>query len=736
MGGLRVYSALLLGWSALACSASGVEDEVSTGAPVETLGLQQQPLGTIPSQPGCLSTALSANPTTIYVSPTGDDANPGSQALPVATLAGAQAKISPDYTTDHLILVRGGEYRGQSVEWTRVSSTARIRIEAFPGETPVFDGRDAGSPGGNKPHFFFLSPVNGTTPVATNVVVKGLTIKYYVQTGFSLGQTPLDGGGEAAGVAQKCTTLVDNTLTHIGSLHGDCVTPSSGPSAGVLVINRPACVTGPSDNYGCSCIGYGAIDLMHSGSNSFKDNKIIKAENLSAKVGLIHAFYVAYKSSNNLIENNYVREISGTPFKFRDASSNNTAIGNYADRAGRSAFFSDSPELSKGETYSANNHLAGNVLTFSYNGAHNDVAVTGNTGSPPSFTYGTNQTSPRYYQGDTPTEEVVTASTSADVDGDQKEDVFVAFHYPGLGFSKVVYSVGGSNELSEVAYSSDLWQVSALTAGDFAGAGVNVIAAFWNGGTSTQIQRGLIDTDGVYRFGAGTLLNSSGASFWKVTGLAAGKVAGAAQTKLFTAISTGGVQQIHRGDGFTLPSGSTSLGVSEGPLVYSSSNWAIPAMTAGKVDGSGNVRLVTAFRWLGSGTPKNRIYIGTGAASGVGATDVATAFDDPAITISALTSGKFDGSNERLVTGVDDGGVGKVYLSSLSGGVVEPRGTLLYSNSAWDIASLTRSETRSTSSGDELVTAFHKSNGDQIWSGNGTSASSGATGLDEYYRWP
>jgi hypothetical protein len=159
-------------------------------------------------------------------------------------------------------------------------------------------------------------------------------------------------------------------------------------------------------------------------------------------------------------------------------------------------------------------------------------------------------------------------------------------------------------------------------------------------------------------------------------------------------------------------------------------------MTAGKVDGSGNVRLVTAFRWLGSGTPKNRIYIGTGAASGVGATDVATAFDDPAITISALTSGKFDGSNERLVTGVDDGGVGKVYLSSLSGGVVEPRGTLLYSNSAWDIASLTRSETRSTSSGDELVTAFHKSNGDQIWSGNGTSASSGATGLDEYYRWP
>lgn len=731
MGGRGLYSVLLMGWAALACSTAGVEDEISTAAPAETPGVQQQALGTIPSQPGCLSTTLSS-PTTIYMSPTGNDANPGTQASPVATLAGAQAKIPVNYTTDYRVYVRGGEYRGQMVEWTRVSSTHRIRIEAFPGETPVFDGRDVGSPGGNRPHFFFLSPVNGTTPIAANLVVKGLTIRYYVQTGFSLGQQPPE--GETAGVSQKCTTLVDNTLTHIGSLHGDCVTPGSGPNAGVLVIDRPACVTGPADNYGCSCIGFGAIDLMHSGSNAFKDNKIIKAENLPAKVGLIHAFYVAYKSSNNLIENNYVREISGTPFKFRDASNNNTAIGNYADRAGRSAFFSDSPN--PGEAFCANNHLSGNLLTFSWSGVENDLAATSNTGSPPSFTYGTGQTSSRYYQGDSPTEEAVTASVSADVDGDGKEEVFVALHYPGLGFSKVVYSVAGSNELSEFAYSSNLWQVPALAAADFGGAGMNVIAAFWNGATSTQIQRGLIDTDGVYRFGAGTLLDSSGASFWKVTALAAGKVAGALQPKLFTAISTGGVQQIHRGDGFTLPSGGSSAGVSEGSVVYSSGSWAIPAMTTGKVDGSGNVRLVTAFRWLGSGTPKNRIYLGTGATSGGGATDVATVFDDPAITVSALTSGTFDGTNERIVTGVDDGGVGKVYLSSLSGGVVQPLGTLLYSNSAWDIASLTRSETRSTSSGDELVTAFRKTDGTQIWSGDGTSASSGATTFDEYYRWP
>ena len=70
----------------------------------EVVGVVQEALGTIPSQPGCLSTTL-VTPTTIYMSPTGDDSNPGTQALPVATLAGAQAKIPVNYTTDYRIYV-------------------------------------------------------------------------------------------------------------------------------------------------------------------------------------------------------------------------------------------------------------------------------------------------------------------------------------------------------------------------------------------------------------------------------------------------------------------------------------------------------------------------------------------------------------------------------------------------------------------------------------------------------
>ncbi|HKY34456.1 MAG TPA: hypothetical protein VJN18_00840 [Polyangiaceae bacterium] len=576
--------------------------------------------------------------------------------------------------------------------------------------------------------------MNGTTPVVANITVKGLTIRYYVQVGFALGADPAE--GESAGVSQKCTTLVDNTLTNIGSTYGDCVTPSSGPHAGALVVNRPECVTGPTDNYGCTCVGFGAIDLVHSGSNSLKDNKVIKAENLPGKAHLIHAFYIAHKSSNNLIENNYVRQISGTPFKFRDASNNNAVLNNYVERAGTSAFFED--VRGGGEVVSVNNHLEGNLATFSYDGGHNNLtAASVDPDNPPNpnprFTFGTGQQSGQYYQGDTPTDEIPTASVSADVDGDGKEEVFVALHYPDLSFSKVIYSAGGSNELSEVAYSNTSWRISALAAGAFGGAPTNVVAAFWNGGTQTQIHRGQVMNDGTYRFGAGTLLNSIGSSFWKVTAMAAGQVSGAAQPQLFTAVTRNGTTEVYRGDGISLPSGGFSRGVNEGgsPL-YSSANWTISAMTTGRVNDSG-VRLVSAFRFGSSGT--SRLYLGSGAPSG-GVIDLGSFWEHPSIGVTALTTGRFDGIASRLVTGFDNGGVGEVFLASVSGSVINPRAVQLYSNSLWDIATLTRSETNASSSGDELITAFHGQNRNQIWSGDGTTASSGAGNFNEYYRWP
>src|SRR5213075_483393 len=96
-----------------------------------------------------------------------------------------------------------------------------------------------------------------------------------------------------------------------------------------------------------------------------------------------------------------------------------------------------------------NNTLSGNLVTFGYGGRHVDLTVT-----PTSFVLDATQATGRYYQGDLPAQEVPTASVSADVDGDGKQEVFVAFNYPDIGFTKVVYSVAGSTELSEVAYSS------------------------------------------------------------------------------------------------------------------------------------------------------------------------------------------------------------------------------------------------------------------------------------------
>jgi hypothetical protein len=260
-----------------------------------------------------------------------------------------------------------------------------------------------------------------------------------------------------------------------------------------------------------------------------------------------------------------------------------------------------------------------------------------------------------------------------------------------------------------------------------------VVAAFWNGATQTQIQRGVVETDGTYRFGAGSLLNSSGSSFWKVTAMAGGQVAGTTAPKLFVAVSHDGVQEIHRGDGVSSPSGSTNPGVTDGTALYSSANWEIPALAVGPVDGTA-VKLVSAFHYIGTGSPLNRLYLGSGSGS-AGATDGGSFFSDGSTLIRALAIGTFNGTSSRLAWGANVGGVGKVYLSGLSGSTITPQATQLYSNSSWDIATVVRSETRS-GGGDELVTAFHTSSSNQVWSGDGSTATGGATTFDNYYRWP
>jgi hypothetical protein len=88
--------------------------------------------------------AQQARATEYYVSPTGSDSNPGTQASPFATLQkGADTAVAGD-----TVWIRGGTYKittpkssGAGIELSKsgTSDTNRIKYWAYAGETPLFD---------------------------------------------------------------------------------------------------------------------------------------------------------------------------------------------------------------------------------------------------------------------------------------------------------------------------------------------------------------------------------------------------------------------------------------------------------------------------------------------------------------------------------------------------------------------------------------------------------------------
>lgn len=408
-------------------------------------------------------------------------------------------------------------------------------------------------------------------------------------------------------------------------------------------------------------------------------------------------------------------------------------INNYVERAGgntgrRNSFFYD--QQGSGSV-SINNTLSGNLATFPYLSSTTNVLASPVT----SFVMG-GQSVGKLFQGGWPSIETVTAITSADINADGKEEVFVALYYPNERFTKVVYSEGGSRELSEVAYTSTTWRVDHLVAADFGGQGLSVVADFYDVGTGkTQVAGGALNADGKYLLGTGSaLLNQSGTNGWKISAMAAGKVAGAAHPQLFTAFSSSGVAQIVRGDGVTSEVGSSHPGFSSGSTLYSSSSWEIPAMTTGKIDGSGTVKLVTAF-FQPTTSVKTAIYLGSGSGSD-GANDGGLIWQNPTDRVTSLTTGTFDGSQERLITGIASSGVGKIFAQTGTS-PINIQGTSLYSSPLWKISGVARAEVSSGGSGDEVLAAFDRSPNDtatQVSAGNGeTSVSDDG---EAFYKWP
>lgn len=125
---------------------------------------------------------------TYYVSPAGNDGNPGTLSQPFKTVA----KLSTTLHSGDIAYIRGGTYTPANLPGAGVhfliqnlvgSAAAPIKIWAYPGETPVFDCQSI-TPTNPYPFAFVISN-------SVYVHIKGLTIKNLKQiasgTGVSRG---------------------------------------------------------------------------------------------------------------------------------------------------------------------------------------------------------------------------------------------------------------------------------------------------------------------------------------------------------------------------------------------------------------------------------------------------------------------------------------------------------------------------------------------------------------------
>jgi hypothetical protein len=91
--------------------------------------------------------ALAATQATYYVSPSGDDANPGTIALPFKTVQHARdvvRTVNANMTGDIYVYLRGGNYPVTStIDFVPSDSGTngnRVIYSAYPGEKPILNG--------------------------------------------------------------------------------------------------------------------------------------------------------------------------------------------------------------------------------------------------------------------------------------------------------------------------------------------------------------------------------------------------------------------------------------------------------------------------------------------------------------------------------------------------------------------------------------------------------------------
>lgn len=275
--------------------------------------------------------AAAAEPFTIYLSPTGSDANGGrSLADAVATLERAeQIVVGGAPATDVEVRIAPGTYRAARTSWSTYLDDHKISFlpthydygGASTGPRPVFQ-----APADREDGALWF---NAAAPGRSTRPTEGLHFYY------------LEVRNYASGISFFGTTQVDGTTKlrrpgAIGNDHNSLYGMKFQYLGDRYNWNGAALTTGSNAYKGTH-----AVALTNSSHNDFSNNHFLDlvgvedpATPYGADAEIIHAFYVKDGSNGNVVKTSDFQRISGAPIKMRNDASGNTVTKNRFHRSG------------------------------------------------------------------------------------------------------------------------------------------------------------------------------------------------------------------------------------------------------------------------------------------------------------------------------------------------------------------------------------------------------------------
>jgi len=589
-----------------------------------------------------------------------------------------------DYIKDHLcsdsvtlidsttVYVRGGTYFFESITWNESHPEKPLKIIAYPGEKPVFDGRELinGTPDDNDPRnqFFKLEK-----PGSTNYTLDGLTIRNYESKAVVF---------KSNGAHNGNNTVKNCTFERIGTSY------ASG------------------DNID---FGYSALGFTNSNNNLILNNTFSYLNN-KKKISRIHALYFS-NSSNDTIQDNFIEMCAGDPIRVRNGSNNNLIENNYIDRSGLNAFVSDKHDST--EAMSQGTTLKDNIFTFPHPNNEVTLKLYRNNVDPELSEQGYTDLGNKVigYHGDL---EEVTAMTTGDVSGDGIDEIFVAFRYREI--TKIVRSESEKgNHLSKVIYYAppfyDDWVVSAMVIDDFDDDNTPELVTAFNTDDMTQVHRG----DGVSS--ATNLGKIYESTWWHVVALTSGDFDENNIPEIITGYNAPSQSEIKRGNGVT------SLGNYN--KLFESTTKKVISITSGNFDGTGSKEILSSFDDQGQA----EVYRGDGLTELSGATNFGLVYDHSWWNVDDLSSGNFDSDSKDEVITVYNG----TSLTNIKrGNGISSLGNFgkLFEDDDWWIAKKVAVGNIDYSGQPKVITAYHAPTQVEVKIGNGITNSGG---IDKIY---